>query len=250
MMRFFSKCGSVSGSIPVWSFLVGLSAVLAFTGPFGTFDAMSLPWRLAYWAPIVFGAYIFVRLSNSLVHRWAGDLPPLLRHSLKIFVFSATYAPAIWAFGLLFAARFETRESFLFIFLNVAGATAIVGYLAFFTSREIAVAPDQKSNGPRLLSRLPHGTTASIMHLTVDDHYVQAYLDDGTTHRLLMRLSDAVNEMDDTPGFCTHRSHWVASAYVQGNLREKAKDLLVLKNGTKVPVSKTYRENVTRAGFL
>ena len=88
------------------------------------------------------------------------------------------------------------------------------------------------------------------MRLTVDDHYVDVYLDDGTQHRVLMRLTDAIREMDGAPGFCTHRSHWVSATHIRRAIKQRNREFVVLNDGTQVPVSKTYREDVLAAGFL
>ena len=75
-------------------------------------------------------------------------------------------------------------------------------------------------------------------------------LSDGDAHRLLMRFKDAVREMDDADGFCVHRSHWVAREAVQSAIKDGQKEFVILTTGDRIPVSKTYRENVVLAGFL
>ena len=62
-------------------------------------------------------------------------------------------------------------------------------------------------NLPRIYARLQDIGGARVARLSVSDHYTNVYLSDGRTQRLLMRFVDAVREMDDTPGFCTYRSH-------------------------------------------
>ena len=249
MRAFLVKAVSAFVVHPVWMFLVGLAVILAIIGPFGTYEALSLPLRFAYWAPIVLGANIFTRSAGRIVNTLFEDAAPLRDQTVSIVVFSVTFSPSVWAYSALFSETFRSLESLLFIAMNVFGVTAAVGYLVFFMTRDGEAAQEQKSV-PRLHERLPEGTKAAIVRLTVDDHYVEAHLDDGSSHRMLMRLADAVNEMDDTPGFYTHRSHWVATEFVRNGLRENRRDYLMLETGAKVPVSKTYRGDVEAAGFL
>ena len=107
-----------------------------------------------------------------------------------------------------------------------------------------------KPHLPRLYSRLPQIGKARISRISVDDHYTVVYLDDGTSVRLLLRFADSVKEMDETEGFLTHRSHWVAAGYIESAVREGAKEFLVMNCGEKVPVSKTYRANAVHTGLL
>ncbi len=250
MMSFLSKAVRSFGTDPVWSFLFGLAIIVALIGPFGTFDALNLPLRLLYWAPVVLGANVFVRLSNRLVNRFAANPTPLQWQVLTIVVFSMTFSPAVWSYSALFSDQLRGLNSLFVIFFNVFCVTAAIGFLVFFMTRTSAERVEETTIRPRLFNRLPDGTDAAIVRLTVDDHYVQVHMDDGHVHRILMRFADAVNEMDDTLGFCTHRSHWVAAGFVTQSLRENNREFLMLGDGAKVPVSKTYRENVAAAGFL
>ncbi len=247
MNEFLAKAVSSFVTPPVWMFLFGLSAVLAVIGPFGTFESLSLPLRFLYWAPIVLGANIFVRSSNRIVDQLFPDVAPFRWQILSIAAFSVTFSPSVWAYSGLFSVEFQSLDSLLFITLNVLSVTATVGMLVYFMTHDHSISEVEK---PRLYHRLPAVSQSPIVRLTVDDHYVEVHLADQSTHRILMRFADAVLEMDETPGFCTHRSHWVAAAYVQNSLREKNRDYLLLETGTKVPVSKTYREAVQAAGFL
>jgi DNA-binding LytR/AlgR family response regulator len=49
-----------------------------------------------------------------------------------------------------------------------------------------------------------------LSRISSDDHDIRVITNDGEEYRLLMRLRDAVAEIDLEPGLCVHRSHWVA----------------------------------------
>ncbi len=250
MRGFIRKAVVFFGTDPVWSFLLGLAAILAFIGPFGSFEALSLPMRFAYWAPVVLGANVFVRLSHRVAARMVSEASPAKWYVLTTSVFALMFAPAVWAYSALFADDLRDFGSFLFILANVFGLAVIVSALVYVMTREALATDAPVAARPRFYERLPDEAAGTVVHLTVDDHYVQVFMDDGSQYRLLMRLSDAVAEMADVPGFYTHRSHWVSAAHVTEALREKNKDFLLLAGGAKIPVSRTYRDDVAAAGFL
>ena len=246
MRRFFSKAIVYLGTEPVWTLLIGLGVIMAFIGPFGSFEALSLPLRLLYWVPLIIGANVFVRLSHRIVTGYAAKVGSRRWYMLNTLVFAALFAPAVWAYSALFAPDLRNAAGFLFFAANVLGLSLILSGLVYAMTREA----EEPLLRPRFYDRLPDDVTASVMRLTVDDHYVEVFMDDGTQHRLLMRLTDAIAEMDGVPGFCTHRSHWVSASHVSRATREKNKDYLMLADGAKVPVSRTYRDDVVAAGFL
>lgn len=247
MKIFFIRATSAFLAQPIWVFLIGVSLILAITGPFGTFESLSFLGRVAYWTPLVLGANLFVRLAVRIVDQLFGRISSLRWQLMMIVVFPAVFSPAVWLFNGLFTGSSMVMPSLAVITVQVFATTVAVGLLTHFMIRDASAVADKPV---RLYERLSEGTQASIVRLTVDDHYVEVYLDDGQCQRILMRFSDAVNEMDGTPGFCTHRSHWVAAAHVLRSIRERNREFLLLSDGAKVPVSKTYRETVQAAGFL
>lgn len=83
----------------------------------------------------------------------------------------------------------------------------------------------------------------------MEDHYVRVFTDAGES-LVLLRLSDAIAEVQEVPGLQIHRSHWIARAAVarmerlpDGRLR------LHLVNGSVLPVSRTFAKQVREAGL-
>ncbi len=250
MFRVYPSIWFPTQRTSIWFALLGVSAILAFVGPFGTFAALSLPLRFAYWAPVVFGAHLIGEASGRVIeHQLRWPASPR-RDILQVFVFVAIFAPAIWMFSTFFDQSQRTFARFAFLTAHVLGATIlVVGLTSLLVKRD---SPDQQvsSARPRLYDRLMPRTAASVERLTANDHYVDIHLDDGTAQRVLMRLSDAVAEMEGEDGFYTHRSHWVVGRHVKASTRENSRDFLMLGSGGKVPVSRTYRENAVAAGYL
>jgi len=227
--------------------LTGAAIIFALLGPFGTYEALTLAGRFVYWFVLLAAADVCIRLTHRIVERY-GVVSGRAGHLAQSAIcFTILFSPSAWALSSLFDGGLWDLPGFVIFAGNIGGLAATMGVLTFFFW---GTKEDVVSSRARLYDRLPLPTNASIMRLTVDDHYVDVYLDDGTQHRVLMRLTDAIREMDGAPGFCTHRSHWVSTEHITSAVKEKNREFVVLADGTQVPVSKTYREDVLAAGFL
>jgi len=231
---------------------LGISGIAAFTGPFGTHSAMSLPVRSLYWFSIVGAAFIIAvaarhfwpRLFPHLKYAWISILIALTIASvitpLANFVLRPAFQPDTTNFqpvGRLF---------FLIFFLTISAD--LFWYQIIQKLRE-EIRPAKKASGPRLLERLPVEDRAEIMLLSGRDHRVEVRTVKGVSH-IRLRLGDAIAEMEGVDGFCAHRSHWVTRAAVVGNGMEGKRPFLVLKDGTKVPVSQKHEAAIRARGLL
>ncbi len=93
-----------------------------------------------------------------------------------------------------------------------------------------------------LINELPIAKRGKLICLQMDDHYLNVITDKGE-HMLLMRFKDALSKLEHYDGFQTHRSWWVAKDAVVDTKKDGRKLILVLQNGTEVPVSQTYLAN-------
>jgi len=66
---------------------------------------------------------------------------------------------------------------------------------------------------------------------------------------ILMRLSDAVTELEGLEGAQTHRSWWVAKGAVRGASRGDGRATLLLEGGLTAPVSRSYAATLREAGW-
>ena len=226
---------------------IGITAVFVLIGPFGTFEGMQFGTRLTYWFVKVGVADVVVSFTHRLTDPRLNGQTRLHRLLFRAFIFIVVYAPITWLWSCLFESRLMSPMGFGFFLLNDCALTIVLFILAYYLCSDEA---DFIGQHPQLYDRLVDKTSAGIIRLAVNDHFVEVFLDDGTTQRLRMRLSDAVREMDHAPGFCTHRSHWVSRTHIVKAVKEDGREFVVLTDGAKVPVSKTYRENVQAAGFV
>lgn len=65
-----------------------------------------------------------------------------------------------------------------------------------------------------------------------------------------MRLSDAVAELEGIEGAQVHRSWWVARGAIAEARRGDGRATLTLKDGSEVPVSRTYARRLREHGWI
>jgi len=88
-----------------------------------------------------------------------------------------------------------------------------------------------------------------IYAVSSEDHYLRLHTSKGAD-LILMRLSDAVVELEGLEGAQTHRSWWVARDAVEGSRRDGDKVFLTLKGGIEAPVSRPNVRPLREAGWF
>ncbi len=99
---------------------------------------------------------------------------------------------------------------------------------------------------PLFLEKLPPHKRGDLWAVSAERHYLRVY-----THRgddlILMRFSDALDELRRASGLQIHRSHWVSAKGVSGLETLDDRLHVVLKNGAKLPVSRPNTSAVRAA---
>lgn len=108
-------------------------------------------------------------------------------------------------------------------------------------------APEQRER-PSFMAKVPVSLQGQVLALTSEQHYLRVHTDKGEA-LILYRLSDAIQELGGK-GLQVHRSHWVASGTVREVVGSASSPRLRLLTGLEVPVSRTFRQAVEKAGFL
>jgi len=103
---------------------------------------------------------------------------------------------------------------------------------------------------PKFLARMPAKLAgAELWAVEAEDHYLRLRTSLGQD-LILMRLSDAIGELEGIEGARTHRSWWVAKAAVRGVERDDGRATLVLPDGAEAPVSRAYARVLRTAGWF
>lgn len=228
--------------------IVVASVLTTVMGPFGTFDSMSLTDRAMFWTLAISASVVIGFSVRILAREMAEQVRPVVLDTIAPVIFSVLFTPVLigllWLFLAPMDARMPPVAGLFFLSFLIAACVGIMRRVFGFEIDE------QPPEPPRLLQRIEDYAGAELMRMTVDDHYVELFFDDGTTHRLLMRFSDAVAELDGVDGFCIHRSHWVARAAIHRAFRDKGKVMVELRCGAHLPVGPTYREKLGQVGLL
>lgn len=103
---------------------------------------------------------------------------------------------------------------------------------------------------PKFLARVPAKLSgAELYAVEAEDHYLRLHTSLGQD-LILMRLSDAIVELEGIEGAQTHRSWWVARAGIQEVERGDGRATLTLKDGAEAPVSRGYAKALRDAGWF
>jgi hypothetical protein len=236
--------------LAVW---VLCSTLLSIAGPFGTYEMYSFWYRAPYWFGVTLVSTALGQLSLIITKAWLGRRHPLIVDTIATAILTVVFTPVLYGltYGMLVGPSGQGPS-----LLKLVTYTVPIS-LAVYTARRLFPGVDDMSylpNSavsivPRLVRRLPQTSDVSVLRLSSDDHFVEV-VSACATHRIRLRLSDAIEEMDGIDGFSTHRSHWVARDAILRSEKEKGKIYVVLQNGDRVPVSRKYRPQLEEAGFV
>jgi hypothetical protein len=258
------------------SVVVGL--LMAVTGAFGT-DSAPLWLRLAYWLTVMMsGALIGSAVTQGVrgwgrlaANRWVEgsviavgiSLPlTLLVSGATIFAFDIrgfSLFGALYMFGaVLFVSLFMVSINYMLAAQRNAGmAEAVVAQhdtaapvVELGAAPMAAAATDRVQHGEaRFRDRLPlHLRNATLRAVASEDHYLRVYTDAGDA-LILMRLADALAELEAVAGAQTHRSWWVARGAVMRVERAAGKATLTLAGDIQAPVSRSFLPVLAAQGW-
>ena len=249
-------------------FLVAV-ALLVYLGPFGTWASLSVSDRLVFWAAAVGVNWLAgLVVANVTIRAFqARKWPAWTGLVLASLIAALPGTGTVW---MVVAAYLDYRPSSLSgiagLYAKVLVLHLLVSSLVFhliersLRQREAGMEsssslPDRTPAPPpapeaALLARLPARSRAELLHLRMQDHYVEVHTKAGS-EMLLLRFRDALREVEGIDGLQVHRSHWVARAAVVGIERQRGGRIaLRLVNGAKVPVSRSFAPAVKARGWL
>jgi DNA-binding LytR/AlgR family response regulator len=127
-----------------------------------------------------------------------------------------------------------------FLFTSLVMSIAMTLLARAISTRRNIAAEVPPPAPPRFLERLPLKLRgAEVWAVEAEDHYLRLHTSKGQD-LILLRLADAVGELEGIEGAQVHRSWWVAREAIVDAARGDGRAVLTLKDGSQVPVSRTY----------
>lgn len=227
------------------------AAFLTVSEAFGTGEA-PLGVRAGYWLFLMFAGYLFGAFVSRAVfrdvrrQRW----PLWLRVVTASVLMAVPFSGVVWAGSRLFLNARIPLEAWPVLFVSVLSVTLVVTAINMLVEAGQAGITHAAAAPPRFLERLPLKLRgAEVWAVEAEDHYLRLHTSRGQD-LILMRLADAVAELEGIEGARVHRSWWVARDAIVEARRGDGRATLTLKDGSEVPVSRSYAGRLRDQGWI
>ena len=196
-------------------------------------------------------------LIGTLLSRAFPKLPMLAVRAASIALVAVLVTAAI---VLVQAAlgRSVPTSFWLTLYGLVLGISVGIAAVGWLVERAFAGQPGAVTHAPavgaapatpRFFERMPAKLKGALLYaVQAEDHYLRLHTSKGSD-LILMRLTDAIAELDGVEGAQTHRSWWVAKDAVESSRRDGDRLTLVLKGGAEAPVSRPNVRPLREAGW-
>lgn len=237
--------------------MVAFGLVLWLLGPFGTYDLPPLA-RLAYWLLPTVAAYFLLKraLGAGRALASATGLDPrvgevaaligavlLFTIALQLILSAASIPGSSPSFDLLLF-QVSLVAALFYAAIRFVGSPRRVG-VAVSETPQVSSSEGQ----PRLMQRLPATFGDRLICMNMEDHYLRVHGPSGSA-LILMRMRDAVDEMDGIDGAQISRSWWVARDAIRRVVRDGRSVKFELENGVAAPVARSRIPELRRRGWL
>lgn len=215
-----------------------VALLISLFGPFHSLHAVLVRAAQVFgyaWIGSMIGLFI-ARLSIRFGwSRWGPWVLGLLTGLLMVVPMTAM----VWVGSTIVDGRQPPPSAFLTILWDVLLVCVGSSILGVLVNRRVQVT-EASPTPPKFLERLPLKLRgAEVWAVEAEDHYLRLHTSKGQD-LILMRLSDAVAELEGIEGAQVHRSWWVARDAIADARRGDGRATLTLKDGSRVPVSRTY----------
>jgi DNA-binding LytR/AlgR family response regulator len=229
-----------------------VALIMAISGSFGSNTLMIVP-RAAYWLGLCGVGIAIGNVSARIIpQRWF-EVRPFVGWSV---ITACVAVPMIVIVSVTTSLFFHHPFNLALVedvmpdaLVTTAGLTA----LAFLVRRRAPVETHAAPTGAapaKFLARLPDKLAgADLWAVEAQDHYLRLHTSKGRD-LILLRLSDALVELEGLEGARTHRSWWVSRGAVASIERGDGRATLTLKDGTEAPVSRAFAKTLREAGWF
>jgi hypothetical protein len=259
--------------------MVIIACIVGFMGPFGTFSEGDLLYRIGRWTGFLAGAYVLVRpviaIGEVIARHTALPRAQLLIWGVLLSSFPVSLVWA-WASATIYNSPMRYPVILPFSLICALAVLAVVWWAERMdlqlhdehdvdgvgaAQAETPSSPLLSERGvqgpevasaisvPRLRARLSVGFQGPILALQSEDHYVRVH-GETQSELILIRLRDAIAEIDGIAGAQVHRSWWIAREAVGRSERAGRSFNIHLKNGMTVPVARESIDRLRQTEFI
>ena len=229
-----------------WLRGLGLSLVaagfLAYGGAFSS-DKLTPGVRFSYWYGLMILGWLWGVFVSHYAFGPSGRVARYLwlRILLTSLAISVPYSVVVGvATGFTRGSRFTNLIDIADLLVSVTMVSLVMISLNVLVSRQMGATTSASSQPPKFLDRLPLKLRGGeIWAVEAQDHYLRLHTSKGQD-LILLRLADAVAELEGIEGAQVHRSWWVSRDAITDVVRGDGRATLTLKDGAEVPVSRTY----------
>jgi hypothetical protein len=223
---------------------------LALAGAFGSGQATIVP-RLIYWIVLmglgwfwgVFVSRFFFRRSNWPRSLWMKAIASAL-------VMGVPFSAVVAGVGVLVFNERYTPSAIPLLTASVIAVCLVMVTINVLVDQQMDGVTQASTEPAKFLERLPLKLRgAEVWAVEAEDHYLRLHTSKGQD-LILMRLSDAIAELEGIEGAQVHRSWWVAREAITEAVRGDGRATLTLKDGADVPVSRTYARQLRQSGWI
>ena len=248
-----SRVGPVTWRVVVRTLICAtiIGGFLSFVGAFGSGNSPFLVRTVSFvaigWIGAMIGVFSY-RLANriaALRHiRW-------LETVVAALLMSPPMGGVIYLGTSLLNGKALPLAALSSIFFNTMVMCVAMTFLAAALNRSAEMRMTaQTKTAPKFLDRLPLKLRgAEVWAVEAEDHYLRLHTSKGQD-LILLRLADAIAELEGIEGAQVHRSWWVARDAIADAKRGDGRATLKLKDGAEVPVSRTYAGLLRDRGWI
>jgi hypothetical protein len=229
----------------------GVGLLMTALGPYRTLDVPTLL-RTTYWLVAVIGAgLVGVFVDSALGPRVRGFWARIAAVSLVMTPPVTLYVYALNALMLDLPRRPWLLPQLgcqvlvvMFLIMALRGLT----WRRVVETRTVVAPPLPDAERVFRLRLSAKRRGARLIALEAEDHYVRVHTDAGS-ELLLMRFSEAVEELAQAYGYRLHRSWWAAAEAIEAVRWKRGGGEARLAGGITAPVSRSYAAALKQAGW-
>ena len=227
-------------------------AAAVFMSIVGAFDSGLAPWavRLPYWLAVMLLGWLWGAFASRFFFRRLQTGNVWMRAVVSSLVIAIPYSVVVRSASVVALHSHFTAYSTPGLVGAVIAVTFVMIAINLLVDRQGAGVTAASDQPPKFLERLPLKLRgAEVWAVEAEDHYLRLHTSKGQD-LILMRLSDAIAELEGVEGAQAHRSWWVARDAITAAVRGDGRATLTLKDGAEVPVSRTYARLLRERGWI